>query len=71
MNRGVMIKGNRARIAVAIWEGKAIMGTDGSVKDNAARYSFVLSMSKTNVTECVKGGGLLPPTPQYMEQYSK
>jgi len=47
------------------------MGTDGSVKKSKATYSFVISMSKTNVNINVKGGGFLPPTPQYMDPYSK
>jgi hypothetical protein len=53
-------------IARSIWDGKASMGTDGS----KATYSFVLSMSNTNVNTNVKGG-FLPPTPQYMDPYSK
>jgi hypothetical protein len=33
-----------------IWEGKkAIMGTDGAVQDPVATYSFVISISRTNV----------------------
>jgi hypothetical protein len=71
MTRGMMIRGNRDTIAQVIWEGKALMGTDGSVKDSKATYSFVISLSKTNVSDSVKGGGLLPPSPQYMDQYSK
>ena len=47
------------------------MGMDGSVKKSKATYSFVISMSKTNVNINVKGGGFLPPTPQYTDPDSK
>jgi hypothetical protein len=49
-------------VARAIWEGKAIMGTDGSVQDPIATYLFVISISQTNVK---------PPTAQYLDPYSK
>jgi hypothetical protein len=71
MNRGVMRNDTYENIARSIWEGKAIMGTDGLVKKSKATYSFVISMSKTNVNINVKGGGFLPPTPQYTDPYSK
>jgi hypothetical protein len=38
MNRGVMINDTRESISRSIWEGKAIMGTDGSVKNSKATY---------------------------------
>lgn len=71
MNHGVMINDVKENIAKAILEGKAIMGTDGLVKLSAATYSFDMSMSQTDVTTNVKGGGFLPPTMQYMDPYSK
>jgi hypothetical protein len=71
MNHGVMRNDTYENIAGSIWEGKAIMGTNGSVKKCKATYSFVLSMSKTNVNTNVKGGGFLPTTPQYTDPYSK
>jgi hypothetical protein len=72
MNHGVMRNGTYENIPRSIWEGKAIMGTgDRLVKKFKATYSFVLSMSKTNVTINVKGGDFLPPTPQYTDPYSK
>jgi hypothetical protein len=48
-------------IAQAIRDGQAILGTDGSVTDDIATYSWVLSLTTTNVTADVKGGGFLPP----------
>lgn len=71
MNRGVMRNTTKALIAKAIWEGRAIMGTDGSVKGSSATYSFVISMSQTDVNTNVKGGGFLPAPPHYMAQSSK
>jgi hypothetical protein len=71
MNRGVMINDAKESIARAIWEGNAIMGTDGLVKNSTATYAFVISMSQANVNTNVKGGGFLPPTPQYTDPYSK
>jgi hypothetical protein len=38
----------------ACLEGKAIMGTDGSVKDPTATYSFVISISRTDVKTNIK-----------------
>jgi hypothetical protein len=71
-NRGVQQNELPETIARAIWEGKAIMGTDGSVQDPVATYSFVISISRTYVKTSVKGGGgFLPPTAQYLDPYSK
>jgi hypothetical protein len=62
MNRRVMQNKTCETVAWATWEGMAIMGsTDGSVQDPIATYSFVISISRTDVKLCVKGGGFLPP----------
>jgi hypothetical protein len=71
MNRGVRQNVISEDIAAAIWQGRAIMGTDGSVKGPIATYSFVISLSKKDVQTNVKGGGFLPPTAQYLTHYSK
>jgi hypothetical protein len=71
MNRKVVQNVKLAEIAEAIWEGKAIMGTDGSVRDPTATYSFVISISRTDVQTNVRGGGFLPPTAQYLDPSSK
>ena len=71
MNRGVYLNAPRAAIAKAIWEGTAIMGTDGSIRDPIATYSFIISLSQTAISPNVKGGGFLPPTAQYLDPYSK
>jgi hypothetical protein len=39
--------------------------------DHVATYSFVISISQTEVKPNVKGGGFLPPTAQYLDPYSK
>jgi hypothetical protein len=71
MNRDVLYYNTpRELIAKAIWEGTAIMGTDGSVRDPIATYSFVISLSQEAVAVSVKGGGFLPPTAQYLDPYS-
>jgi hypothetical protein len=65
MNRGVWQNELTETIARAIWEeGKAIMGTDGSVQDPIATYLFVISISRTDIKTSVNGGGFLPPTAQ-------
>jgi hypothetical protein len=66
-----MINDMKENIARSLWEGNVIMGTDGSVKNSKATYSYVISMSNTNVNTNIKGGGFLPLTPQYMDPYSK
>jgi hypothetical protein len=71
MNRGVLTNVPRESIAKAIWEGTAIMGTDGSVRDQLANCSFVISLSQTNVATCAKGGGFLPITALYLDPYSQ
>jgi hypothetical protein len=65
MNRNVVHNVKLEEVAKAIWEGKAIMGTDGSVRDPTATYSFVISISQNVVKTNVKGGGYLLPTAKY------
>ena len=60
-----------AEIAQAIWDGQAIMGTDGSVHGDTATYSWVISVNSLNIMADVTGSGFLPPTAQYMAPYSK
>jgi hypothetical protein len=71
MNRGVLTNVPKESIAKAIWEGQAIMGTDGSVRDPLATYSFVISLSQIEVATCAKGGGFLPTTAKYLDPYSQ
>ena len=71
MNRGVIFQQHPREVARAIWEGNAIMGTDGSVTGSLATYSFVISTTQQDVIKSIAGGGYLPPTAQYMDPYSK
>ena len=71
MNRGVHTTIPSTLIAQAIWDGDAIMGTDGSVNGDIATYSWVISMTSCDITADITGGGFLPPTAQYMAPYSK
>jgi hypothetical protein len=71
MNRSVRQNELSETIAQPIWEGKAIMGTAGSVKDPVATYSFVIHLPKNRRKTSVKGCGFLPPTAQYLDPYSK
>ena len=71
MNQGVITNLAPEEIARAIWEGRAIMGTDGSVEDPVATYSFMISISKQDIKTDVAGGGYLPPTAKYLDPYSK
>jgi hypothetical protein len=72
MNCGVRQNELSETIAWAIWEGKTIMGSDGSVQDPVATYSFVIFISRTDVKPNVVVSGFLPPTtPQYLDPYSK
>jgi hypothetical protein len=71
MNHGVLTNVPKETIAKAIWEGQAIMGTDGFVCDPLATYSFVISLSQIKVATCAKGGGFLPTTAKYLDPYSQ
>jgi hypothetical protein len=58
INHGVLIHTPWAsRITNAIWERMAIMGTDGSVQDPIATYSFAILLLQAIVEVSVKGGG--------------
>jgi hypothetical protein len=70
MNGGVLYNTPRAMIAKVVWDGTAIMGTNGSVQEPIATYSFVISLLQEAVEVSVKGGGFFPPTAQYLDPYS-
>ena len=55
----------------AIWDGQAILATDGSVKDDIATYAWVLSTTHDIIGPDIKGGGLLPPSAPYAHHVSK
>ena len=57
--------------AQAIWDGQAILATDGSVKNEIATYAWVLSTTNDVIGLDIKGGGLLPPSAPYTNHASK
>jgi hypothetical protein len=71
MNRGTQTTLTHEDIAQSIWDGQAIMGTDGSVTGDIATYAWVISTNAFNIEADVMGGGFLPPTAKYMTPYSK
>jgi hypothetical protein len=71
MNHGVLTNVPKESIAKAIWKGQATMGTDGSMRDPLATYSFLISLSQIEVVTCAKGGGFLPTTAKYLDPYSQ
>jgi hypothetical protein len=71
MHRGVQTTTPCPVIAQSIWDGLAIMGTDGSVKEDTATYSWIISTTQDEIHPDVKGGGLLPPPAMYTDHYSK
>jgi hypothetical protein len=71
INRAVQYSSPLPTIAQSIWDGMAIMGSDGSVKNGVATYAWVLSTTDLFIEADVKGGGFLPPTAPYAEHQSK
>ena len=57
--------------AQAIWDGQAILATDGSVKNNKAIYAWIISNNPDQITMNIQGGGILPPSAQYAKHASK
>ena len=49
-------------IAQAIWDGQAIMATDGSVWNDVATYAWIISTTNDTISQDVTGSGLLPPS---------
>jgi len=71
MNRGALSRVPLDEVAMAFWDGNAIMGTNGSVRGDVATYSWVVSLQQEAIHVDVKGGGFLPATAQYLDLYSK
>jgi hypothetical protein len=71
MNCGVQCTSPKHVIAQSIWNGLAILGTDRSVCDDMATYSWVLSTTNDDIQPDIKGGGFLPPSAEYTTHYSK
>lgn len=71
LHHGVNANTPLSTVARAIWDGTAILGTDSSVYNNKATYSWILSTSQTKIAVDVCGGGFLPPPAKYMEHSLK
>jgi hypothetical protein len=75
-DRQIMLRGTQHTTPIhiatqAIWDGQAILATDGSVKDDIATYAWVLSTTNDIIGSDIKGGGLLPPSAPYANHASK
>jgi hypothetical protein len=59
-------------IAKSIWQGNAIVGTDGSTANDHGTYSFVILTNTANKspTLSVKCGGNLPNLAEYIDMDS-
>ena len=71
MHCGTLCKLHPTTIAQAIWDGQAILATDGSVQTDNATYAWILSTTNDTIGQDVTGGGLLPPRATYQVQASK
>ena len=71
MHRGTQCNTLLTTTAQAIWDGQAILATDGSVKDNMATYAWIISNSNDEVKQDIASGGLLPPSAPYAHHASK
>jgi hypothetical protein len=61
MHRGTQTSVPLAQIAEALWNGQAVLGTDGSVIGQKATYSWILSTTLDVIVVDARGGGFLPP----------
>ena len=57
--------------AQAIWDGQAILATDGSVKENKAIYAWIVSNNNNQIMTDIQGGGILPTSAQYTKHALK
>ena len=57
--------------AQAIWDGQAMLATNGSVKDNKAIYAWIVSNTNDQITLDIQGSGILPLSAQYTKHASK
>ena len=55
----------------AIWDGQAILATDGSVKNNKAIYAWIISNNNDQITTDIQGGSILPSSAKYAKHASK
>ena len=70
MHHGTRHNASLPITAQAIWDGQAILATNGSVKNNVAIYAWIISNTNDQITQDIRGG-LLPPSAQYTNYTSK
>ena len=58
-------------VAQAIWDGQAILATDGSVKNEIMTYAWIISNTNDNIEQDITSGNLLPPSTPYTHHASK
>ena len=71
MHRGTQCLTSLPTMAQAIWDGQAILATDGSIKNNIATYAWIISNSNDTIAQDISGSGLLPPSAPYAHHASK
>ena len=71
MNLGTCHHTSLTATAQAIWDGQAILATDGSVKNNKATYAWIITNDHDQITTDIQGGGILPSSAKYAKLASK
>jgi hypothetical protein len=71
LHSDVHVTGPVNHVATFIWQGTAMLGTDGSILPACSTYSWILSTSLNAVSADAPHGGWLPPPAKYSDQSSK
>ena len=71
MHHGTQCSTPLPTMAQAIWDGQAILATDGSIKNNIATYAWIISNLNDTIAQDISGSGLLPPSAPYAHHASK
>jgi len=69
MLRGTKLHVHPQALATALWNGDAIIGTDGSVLDEKGSYAFVIMINLTQAepTLALQSGGWMSPTAEFID----
>ena len=71
MHHGTQCQTPLPLTAQAIWDGQAILATNGSVKNGTVMYAWILSTTNDNIELDISSGGLLHPSAPYSRHTSK
>ena len=71
MHRGTQCNTPLPIVAQAIWDGQAILATDGSVKNEIMTYAWIISTTNKNIEQDITSSSLLPPSTPYTCHASK